>query len=64
LRALSGLARVGCLPGLRTKSAELFPGLVGVGVVQVIEDGQGLPPDLPRLLRVGGGDGGVAKAGE
>ena len=43
---------------------ELGANLTGVGVVQVVEDGQRLPPGIPGLPRVAGGVVGVAEVGE
>jgi hypothetical protein len=46
------------------EGSELGADLVGVGVVEVVEDGQGLLPGVASGLGVAGGVVGVAKAGE
>src|SRR6266545_5041147 len=43
---------------------ELRPHLVGVGALEVVEDGQGTPPDLAGARRVAPGLVGVAEVGE
>ena len=43
---------------------ELGADLVGVGVLQVLEDGERLLPGLPGLRQLAGGVAGVAEVGE
>jgi hypothetical protein len=38
--------------------------VAGVGVVQVLQDGQGLPPGIMRLWLLAGGEVAVAEMGE
>src|SRR5215469_3098855 len=50
--------------GVAGCAGELGADLVGVGVLQVFEDGEGLLPGLPGLGRLAGGVAGVAEVGE
>ena len=50
--------------GVVVCAGELGADLAGVGMVQVLEDGERLLPGLPGLGRLAGGVAGVAEAGE
>jgi hypothetical protein len=45
-------------------AGELGPDLAGVGVLQILEDGQRLLPGLPGLRQFAGGLAGVGEVGE
>jgi hypothetical protein len=51
----SGALRGQVARGVAVCAGELGPHLVGVGVLQVLEDGEGLLPGLPGLRQLAGG---------
>src|SRR6185437_16748777 len=50
--------------GLASRLAEPVPDVLGAGVVQVLEDVQGLPPGLAGRLGLARGQVGVAEPGQ